>query len=454
MGRENVIELIESVVGEGVCEPSKRPWHAAGLEPRQEMAGERQGAGAVGTRLHIGKVRREIPVVPAVVAADRHVVAAGEGPRRPHRHGHCLTTGSGESGHRRPGVNRDEFLGELHLIEGLQRAHRARLHAADHRGIHVRIGVAQNAGEDAAGRHVDELPPLGVDHLAAAGLLVVGRPLVGRKKLRPLGEQLGATGEDGLCLAILCLHVDRGPRWWHAQHLSGRTSKDQLDVAVVGVHRQAGLPQRKEIFDAHEHRLGERLFRPVDLCVVRPEKAVAETHAAAADRADRVIQAEQEPGGAKFPQDRLVGSRLTIGRVVEEDVVEAAQRVDPLDGVPRIEAPRAVGEHKFCVRVAQALFPDVPLVRRVGESQWFHHVEHDRQAAGVGEFPDPFRDEVLAVGVKRTGKGRLARGPPGEDVIDLEASPEIGIGVELPLDRGRIVVRGGQQKTSGAGVAP
>jgi hypothetical protein len=73
--------------------------------------------------------------------------------------------------------------------------------------------------------------------------------------------------------------------------------------------------------------------------------------------------------------------------------------------------------------------------------------------AGMGEFPDPFRDEVLALGVE----GVRQRGPagrrPGEDVVDLEPLPQAGVGVELPLDRGRVDVRGGEQEAAGAGVA-
>jgi hypothetical protein len=274
--------------------------------------------------------------------------------------------------------------GEFHLVVRLERAHRAGLHPPEHGGVHVRIGVAEDARQDPAGGHVDEPALGGVDHLAAAGLLVVGRPLVGGEEFGPLGEQLRAAGDDRLRRPVLGLDVGRRPRGGHAEQLPGRPAEDPLDVAVVHVGHPAGVADREQVLDPDRHRVGELLGRPVDRRVARPQEAVTGADAAADDRAHGMIEAEQQPRGANGAKDRLVGERLADGGGVEEHVVEAADGGQAGERVGRVEAPAAVGEHEQGAGIPQAAVADVPLVGLVGERPALDEMEHD---GGHGRVP-------------------------------------------------------------------
>jgi hypothetical protein len=65
-------------------------------------------------------------------------------------------------------------------------------------------------------------------------------------------------------------------------------------------------------------------------------------------------------------------------------------------------------------------------------------VEHDREAALVGQFPHPLRHELFAVGVERVG-------PVGEAVVDLEAHVH-GIGEQSLMRCGIAVGREQEQR--------
>ena len=145
-----------------------------------------------------GEIRGQVPVVPAVVAADGHEVAAGARPGDPHGDGHGLAAGPGEADVFGPGVQPDEQPGQFDLLGIVERTHRTVLDAADHGGGHVGVGVAQRAAPDAHARHVDEPAALDVDDFAAPRFAVVGRPSFGGVHFRPLAQELRPAGNQRL----------------------------------------------------------------------------------------------------------------------------------------------------------------------------------------------------------------------------------------------------------------
>ena len=74
----------------------------------------------------VGQVGAEVPVMPAVVPAERDLVAAAGGARNADGDRVRLAAGAREARHVRPRVERDESLGQLHLFGGVQRRHVAR----------------------------------------------------------------------------------------------------------------------------------------------------------------------------------------------------------------------------------------------------------------------------------------------------------------------------------------
>ena len=177
---------VQVAVGEGMGGAGEALGHAARLE-----AGEQMPLEPVAVEIH-----REVPVVPAVVAAEGDLVPAGGGTGHAHRLGHNLPAAAGVTDHVRPGVELEEQLGQRHFLRGVEGAHRPGLDRVDDRLLHVGVGVAQRRGADADHGEVQVAAAVEVPHLAALGLGVVGRPQVGEVHLRPLAEQLRPAGQD------------------------------------------------------------------------------------------------------------------------------------------------------------------------------------------------------------------------------------------------------------------
>ena len=166
------LDLVELVEVERMHQPGEAARHALGVEARQQMAVERGGLAEIGA---------EIPVVPAVIAAERHHVAAGGGARDADRDRHGLAAGAAEAHHVRPGMQFDQQFGELDILGAVQRRHRAHVDRGLHRGVDVGIGKAEDGGADAAIAHVEIGLAVEVDDLGALGRLEIGRPLLGQE---------------------------------------------------------------------------------------------------------------------------------------------------------------------------------------------------------------------------------------------------------------------------------
>ena len=97
----------------------------------------------------VTEIRCQVPVVPAVIAAKRHLVLAAGGAGDSNRNGIGLAAGAGESDHVRPGMQIDEAFGEVHLFGAVEGAHVASVDRRAHRRIDVRMPVAEQIGSDA-----------------------------------------------------------------------------------------------------------------------------------------------------------------------------------------------------------------------------------------------------------------------------------------------------------------
>ncbi len=177
-------DLVELVEVERMHQSGEAARHALGVEAGQQMAVERGGVAEIGAK---------IPVMPAVIAAERHHVAAGRGARDPHRDRHRLAAGAPEADHVRPRMQLDQQLGELDILGAIERRHRAHVDRALDRRVDVGIGEAEDGGADAAIAHVEIGPAVEVDDLGALGRFEIGRPLFGQEHFRALGQQLGAA---------------------------------------------------------------------------------------------------------------------------------------------------------------------------------------------------------------------------------------------------------------------
>ena len=162
---------------------------------RHAVAAPAPGAGGP-EAVAAAEVHREVPVVPAVVAAEGHLVAAGRGAGDADRLGHHLAAAPGVAHHVRPGVQLEQQLGQTDVLRRVEGAHRAGLHRVDDGLLHVRVGVAQRRGSDADHGEVEVAAPVEVPDLAARGAGVVRRPQVGQVHLGPLAEELRSAGQD------------------------------------------------------------------------------------------------------------------------------------------------------------------------------------------------------------------------------------------------------------------
>ena len=107
--------------------------HALRLEAGEQVAVEGIGLAEVGG---------QIPVMPAVVAAESHAAAAGGGAGNAHAHGHGVAPAAGVADLAGPRVHGEELVGEFHLLRVDQGAVGAEREPAGDRGGDVQIGIA------------------------------------------------------------------------------------------------------------------------------------------------------------------------------------------------------------------------------------------------------------------------------------------------------------------------
>ncbi len=134
--------------------------------------------------------------MPAVIAAERHHVAAGRGACDPNGDRHGFAAGTAEADHIRPRVKVDQQFGKLDVLGAIQRRHRAQVDRGLHGRIDVRIGKTQDGGADAAIAHVEIGLAVEVDDLGAFGGLEIGRPLFRQEHFGTFRQQLSAAGHD------------------------------------------------------------------------------------------------------------------------------------------------------------------------------------------------------------------------------------------------------------------
>src|SRR5216684_4348555 len=75
------LELAGAVVVKWQRRSGQTPWHSGRLETREQVTVERTPA---------SQIRRQIPIMPAMVTAERYLLTAGPGSRDSHRYRHRL----------------------------------------------------------------------------------------------------------------------------------------------------------------------------------------------------------------------------------------------------------------------------------------------------------------------------------------------------------------------------
>ena len=174
----------------------------------------------------------------------------------------------------RPGMKREQRVGQVWLVGAVERARRAEVNAPHDRGVHIRIGVAEQTGPDAHRGHVDEVAAVEVGHLDAVGFGEIRRPMLQRVHLRAFAEELGAAGDPRFGVSVEGMSVLAG-RFANAEDVAGVGAEDPLDFGVRQARRAAGLPQGEQRFDPDQRRLGMRFSRgEVDVVIQHPEKPV------------------------------------------------------------------------------------------------------------------------------------------------------------------------------------
>src|SRR5262249_51729719 len=137
----------------------------------------------------------QVPVVPAVVAAEEDPVAAGGAAGDAHGHGAGLPAALGVAHHLGAGDGPAQLLGQLDLQLVVDRVDGARGDLPAHRLVHDGVAVAEDDGADARGP-VDVLVPIDVSEARPAGAGGVdGRDAAGVAR-RPAADQLGAAGDQ------------------------------------------------------------------------------------------------------------------------------------------------------------------------------------------------------------------------------------------------------------------
>jgi hypothetical protein len=131
-----------------------------------------------------------------VIAAEGDHVAASRRANNPRGNRQRLAAAASQAHLLGPRVNLDQLSRQRHLVWRVERAHRAALHPLDDRRCHAWMRVTQQTRPDAIVREIEIPPAIDVNDFAPLGLGIVGWPLVRRKHLRPLAEELRTAGDD------------------------------------------------------------------------------------------------------------------------------------------------------------------------------------------------------------------------------------------------------------------
>ena len=186
-GSQHLLERIEVVVQERSGRPGQPARHTGRFEAREQMTVERR----VGP-----EVRREVPVVPAVVAAERHRRLAGRGASDANGDRARLAPRPSEPHHVRPRMHGDEAFGEVHLFRTVERREIAAVDDAADLVVNGRVAVAQDVGADPHQPHVDVFVAVEIPDAAALRPREVRRPTLRQVHLGALGKQHVAAGND------------------------------------------------------------------------------------------------------------------------------------------------------------------------------------------------------------------------------------------------------------------
>src|SRR5262249_18611856 len=160
---------LEVVVVEGHDGVAKPLRYAVGIKPGEEVSGE----GLVGA-----EIRREVPIVPAVVSAHRDFIAARRGACDTNRDRVRLATGASETNHLRPRVKVAESFREVRFLGAVEGRHVAGVDRLPNRCVDLRMTVAERVRADPHDRHVDVLLVVEVPYAAPLRLAEVRGPLV------------------------------------------------------------------------------------------------------------------------------------------------------------------------------------------------------------------------------------------------------------------------------------
>src|ERR1700674_2775421 len=139
----------------------------------------------------------DVPVVPAVVAAAEHAIAAGEGARRPHRRGGRVAAGLAVAHRLGPRHQLAHQLGDLDFQRMHQREGDAVRELLPDGGVDRLVGVAERQRPDAH-LEVDVLVAVDVPDVAALAARQILRGDAAHVLAGPLGEGLGAGRDQSL----------------------------------------------------------------------------------------------------------------------------------------------------------------------------------------------------------------------------------------------------------------
>ena len=183
---EQILQHVQVAVGKGYGRAGENARNPGGINV---------GKGVLTAfRVH-QVVRRLVPVVPAVVAAEKDLVLVGGSPGDAHRHRAGLAAALGIAHHFGAGYGGDQLFGQLDLLRIVDRVDTAAIDLLLDRRVHHLVGVAQNHGADGVDP-VDVLVAVHVDKARSPGALGIDRVYPVGQLARPAADQLGPPRND------------------------------------------------------------------------------------------------------------------------------------------------------------------------------------------------------------------------------------------------------------------
>ena len=178
-------EFIGIAIGKRQGRALQTAGHANRLNAIKEMRGQPLGSDVGGL----------VPVVPAVVAAKQHLVAAGDPARDPHRNGTGLAAALAVAHHFRRGHNPHQLLGQLHgrLLDDA--VDRPPVDLGADRGIDDLVGIAQDHRPYGAGP-IDVFVAIHIPDATAFGAFGVDGADTERSPGGPPADELGGAGDE------------------------------------------------------------------------------------------------------------------------------------------------------------------------------------------------------------------------------------------------------------------